>query len=177
VHFEARLVNGLTDQFGDMVHRVRRHGVREILDYIETTVAPEGADADEIESGIEQVLAVRGRAHQNFEGALDAGRLGDIFSGAVEGQRAHIGDPLKKGGLAHKLMFEAPIGDHAASMPARRLEQAFIHEQRRNAGLLAAVVNRFEERGFGCGVFIGPRRRAWVACGLGGTCLRERCTC
>src|SRR5271168_392183 len=65
---KARLLPYFTDGAADQIYAlfggIGLDLVRKILDHIEFAFAPDGRDARDIEAAIEQVLAVRGRAHQ-----------------------------------------------------------------------------------------------------------------
>jgi len=68
--------------------------VREILDHVQPAFAPNGRDASDIESAVEQVLPMRGRAHQRFIRARSARSVGDVLARAIHLQRADLGNSL-----------------------------------------------------------------------------------
>jgi hypothetical protein len=154
----THFVEGLAYAAGGLARGVRWHGVAEILHDVEAAMAPDGNDAGYVEARVENVLAMGRRVHEQVMGVVGAAYVGDVFSGAVEGKGTHVGNSLKQGGLARKLMFELPRSNHAAGMEAGSLAQAFFHPHWRYAGLLSALIHRFEEGCFGGGVFITRRR-------------------
>jgi hypothetical protein len=150
--------------------------VREILDHVQPSFAPDGRDARDIESAIEQILAVRGRAHQRFMHVRNAWRVGNILAGAIDfqrdvqrsGQWADLGNSFEQGQLPGELMIETLAINHPPGMRSRRFPQTFVHAQRRHAGELAALVCLFQKFVLGGGVLTrgGSGRRVRVGGGL-----------
>ena len=58
----------------------------EILDHVEPPMAPKCGKAGNVEIGVEQVLPVRCRLHQRFEGFFRARIESDVFSRLIDVQ-------------------------------------------------------------------------------------------
>ena len=143
-------------------------------------MAPDGGDARDIKSAIEQVLPVRSRAHQDFIRARSAGCVGDVLSGAVDSQRAvqraDLGNSFEQGGLTGELMLQTLARNHPPGVRPRRFAQTFVHAQRRHAGQFAALVCRFQKFVLGGGVLTrgGRGRRVRLGGGLFAASVVER---
>ena len=142
-------------ELGGVSRRVRSCDMAEILDDIKTVVAPYGGDADDVEGRIEKIGAVMGRAHENIVGAFGTRRVGNVFSGTIEWEKADERDTLKEGGLTLELVFEPAVGNHETGMKPCGFAQGIIHAHGGIASLLATAVNVLEKGCFGRCVLSG----------------------
>jgi hypothetical protein len=90
--------------------------------------------------------------HQAFVRLVRASSVANIFSGAIEMQRAVGCQPLRQRGLSGKLMRKLlPLG-HLRGMSARGPRQALVQLQRTYACLRPSLIRQNYELSFGLDV-------------------------
>src|SRR5581483_10981128 len=117
----------------------------EVLDRIETLSQTDHRKSGYVVFGVEQVFAMRRGVHEHVLKTVHGFGNRNIFSGAIQMQVGGLGNALREGRLARKLMRELLLVSHGLIMGRGGGGETIIGAEGRNTGSGAGLVGQVEE--------------------------------